>query len=178
MENVATQLQEVGRKDEAVSLYEKVVTLKRRVYGTNHIKTIDADEVLANAKLRQGGAENVQHALWIFNQTLAVNTEYRGRDHRLTIQSRALLSDAHFAARNFGDAERLRREVWAAYKRSIGESHLMTLQAALVLMETLIQKRDFGEARAIQAQVGPIIIRVLGPQHMLAKNMRILARRF
>ena len=81
----------VGRTDEAITLYEQVVTDRSRILGENHPQTLASRNNLAYTYLLMGRTDDaVSH----IEQTLIRSTRALGEEHPLTVSARKNLEVA------------------------------------------------------------------------------------
>ena len=160
--NLAYAYESAGRLEEAITLYEKVLTFRIRVLGEDHPNTLISRNNLAHAYESAG---RLTEAITLFEQVLPDSIRVLGEDHPLTLISRNNLAGAYRAAGRFTEAITLYEQVTKDCARVLGEDHPRTLTSRNNLAGAHHAAGRFTEAITLYEQVLPDRIRVLGEDH-------------
>ena len=121
--NLAYAYESAGRLEEAITLYEKVLTFRIRVLGEDHPNTLISRNNLAHAYESAG---RLTEAITLFEQVLPDSIRVLGEDHPLTLISRNNLAGAYRAAGRLEEAITLYEQVTKDCARILGEDHPLT----------------------------------------------------
>ena len=121
--NLAYAYESAGRLEEAITLYEKVLTFRIRVLGEDHPNTLISRNNLAHAYESAG---RLTEAITLFEQVLPDSIRVLGEDHPRTLTSRNNLAGAHHAAGRLEEAITLYEQVTKDCARILGEDHPLT----------------------------------------------------
>ena len=160
--NLAYAYESAGRLEEAITLYEKVLTFRIRVLGEDHPNTLISRNNLAHAYESAG---RLTEAITLFEQVLPDSIRVLGEDHPLTLISRNNLAGAYRAAGRLEEAITLYEQVTKDCARVLGEDHPRTLTSRNNLAGAHHAAGRFTEAITLYEQVLPDRIRVLGEDH-------------
>jgi tetratricopeptide (TPR) repeat protein len=167
--NLATDYQDAGRLDEAITLHEQTLAASERVQGPDHPRTLNSRDNLA---LGYRAAGRVDEAITLHEQALAARERVLGPDHPHTLTSRNNLAIGYQAAGRVDEAITLHEQALAAFERVQGPDHPDTLQSRNNLA---IGYRDAGrldEAITLHEQTLATRERVQGPDHPDTLNSR------
>ena len=160
--NLAYAYESAGRLEEAITLYEKVLTFRIRVLGEDHPNTLISRNNLAHAYESAG---RLTEAITLFEQVLPDSIRVLGEDHPLTLISRNNLAGAYRAVGRLEEAISLFEQVLSDRIRVLGEDHPDTLTSRNNLAYAHHAAGRYTEAITLYEQVLPDRIRVLGEDH-------------
>mmetsp|Transcript_4554 Transcript_4554/g.13463 ORF Transcript_4554/g.13463 Transcript_4554/m.13463 type:complete len:333 (+) Transcript_4554:223-1221(+) len=169
--NLGGALNDLDRHREALVVKEELFATRRRLYGPDDWRTVDAEENIAITLRTLVGEENMQNALEILKRTYAWKIGNLGRNDRMTLEAAVHLADAYFVLGDCRKCERIRRHAVPGFRSQFGETHVQTLEARWLHAAVLVALRRVDEARAIRDEVLPLAQRVLGPGHRIARFM-------
>ena len=159
---LADAYESVGRLEEAITLYEQVLTDSIRVLGEDHPATLASRSNLAGAYVSAG---RLTEAITLFEQVLTDSIRVLGEDHPATLTSRSNLAYAHHAAGRLTEAITLYEQLLPDNIRVLGEDHPQTLTLRNNLAGAYYAAGRLEEAITLCQQVLTNRIRVLGPDH-------------
>ena len=160
--NLAFAYHSVGRFDEAIELYERVLADQERVLGPDHPKTLTTCNNLAVAYHSAG---RFDEAIELYERVLADQERVLGPDHPDTLATRNNLAAAYHSVGRFGEAIELYERVLADRVRVLGPDHPDTLATRNNLAAAYHSVGRFGEAIELYERVLADRVRVLGPDH-------------
>ena len=160
--NLAGAYREAGRLEEAIALYEQVLTDRTRVLDEDHPDTLTSRHNLAGA-YREAG--RLEEAIALFEQVLTDRTRVLGEDHPHTLASRNNLAYAYQEAGRLGQAIALYEQVLTDRTRVLGEDHPDTLASRNNLAYVYKRVDRLEEAIALYERVLTDRTRVLGEDH-------------
>jgi tetratricopeptide (TPR) repeat protein len=158
----ATYLYAMGQVGETITLYEQVLTDRRRVLGDDHPETLDSRHNLAVA-YRSAGRLDV--AISLQEQVLADQRRVLGDDHPDTLIAGNQLAIAYRLAGRLDEAITLHEQVLADQRRVLGDDHPDTLIAGNQLASDYRSSGRLDEAITLYEQVLADHRRVLGEDH-------------
>ena len=121
--NLAGAYREAGRLEEAIALYEQVLTDRTRVLGEDHPHTLASRNNLAYVYKRVG---RLEEAIALYERVLTDRTRVLGEDHPDTLTSRNNLASAYHAAGRLTEAIMRWQAVCADCLRILGPDHPLT----------------------------------------------------
>ena len=128
--NFALVYSEVGRRQEALQLTERVVEANKRTLGEEHPDTLRSMHALAICYSEAGRR---QEALQLTERVVEANKRTLGEKHPDTLRSMYDLANRYSEAGRRQEALQLTERVVEAYKRTLGEEHPDTLASAHTL---------------------------------------------
>lgn len=158
----AQVLLSLGRHDESVALFERVLRDERARNGDDTLATITPLNNLAYAYLSRGQYEP---ALPMLEQALAVLRREYGERHPDFLTSLGNLAEAYHTLGRLDQAHDAQRQVLAARRDVLGHEHPETLAAQNNLAATLRARGDAAEAEALFRSTLKTQQRVLGDEH-------------
>ena len=164
--NLAFAYRSVGRFDEAIELYERVLADQERVLGPDHPDTLTVRNNLAFAYHSAG---RFGEAIELFERVLADQERVLGPDHPGTLTTRNSLAGAYEDVGRFGEAIELFERVLADQERVLGPDHPDTLNARDNLALAYDAVGRLAEAINVWEELLPDCRRLLGPEHPLTK---------
>ena len=123
--NLAFAYRSVGRFDEAIELYERVLADQERVLGPDHPDTLITRNNLAGAYHSVG---RFDEAIELFEWVLADRVRVLGPDHPDTLATRNNLAFAYHSAGHFDEAVNAWEELLPDCRRVLGLEHPLTKQ--------------------------------------------------
>jgi eukaryotic-like serine/threonine-protein kinase len=126
MNNLAISYRNVGRWEEASSLFNQILQLTKAKFGPEHLDAAEAMNDMAACYLYLGRKEE---ALKLYEQMLELTKAKLGLDHPLTLRAMNNLAVSYEDAGWPKEALKLREETLQLEKRILGKNHLETLQA-------------------------------------------------
>ena len=121
--NLASAYESVGRLEEAITLYEQVLSDRIRVLGEDQPDTLPSRNNLAGAYYAVG---RLTEAITLFEQVLPDSIRVLGKDHPRTLTSRNNLAGAYRAVGRLEEAITLYEQVTKDCARVLGEDHPLT----------------------------------------------------
>ncbi len=119
MNNLASLLEETGRAAEAEPLYVESLRIRRAVYGEVHPAVATALNNLAGVRLDADPAGAVK----LYREAVAIHLARQGKDHPLTLATRANLGRALHRSGQLDEAERVYAAVLADARRRWPKGH-------------------------------------------------------
>ena len=160
--NLAFAYRSVGRFDEAIELYERVLADQKWVLGPDHPNTLTTRSNLAGAYRSVG---RFDEAIELFEWVLADRVRVLGPDHPKTLTTCNNLAVAYHSAGRFDEAIELYERVLADQERVLGPDHPDTLITRNNLAGAYHSAGRFDEAIELYERVLADQERVLGPDH-------------
>jgi len=149
--NLASLLKEMGKRAEARTLYEEVISGRTQTLGADHPKTLLTKRNLA-VLLADVGEKT--RAVALYEEAIDGYTKQLGADHSDTL--RAKMNLALLLVSDPGDrveARTLYDDVISGLTRNLGSDHLDTLAAKNNLATVLIGMGEMAQAREIYEEV-------------------------
>ena len=166
--NLAFAYHSVGRFDEAIELYERVLADQKWVLGPDHPNTLTTRSNLAGAYRSVG---RFDEAIELYERVLADQERVLGPDHPDTLATRNNLAGAYRSVGRFGEAIELYERVLADRVRVLGPDHPDTLATRNNLAFAYHSAGHFDEAVNAWEELLPDCRRVLGLEHPLTKQV-------
>ena len=160
--NLPGAYEDVGRFDEAIELYERVLADRVRVLGPDHPDTLGTRNNLAFAYHSAG---RFDEAIELFEWVLADRVRVLGPDHPDTLGTRNNLAFAYHSAGRFDEAIELFEWVLADRVRVLGPDHPDTLGTRNNLAFAYHSAGRFDEAIDAWEKLLPDCQRVLESEH-------------
>ena len=163
MHELAINLSKLGRYEEALTLNEKVLSLRKEIFGDKHPDTINAMESLA-AILDDLG--RFDEALTLQEKVLATRKEIFGDKHPDTINAMQNLAMTLEDLGRLDEALTLNEKVLNLYKEILGyDEHPDALAAMNNLSITLSKLGRYEEALTLDEKVLATRKEILGDEH-------------
>ena len=121
--NLAFAYDSVGRFDEAIELYERVLADQERVLGPDHPDTLTSRNNLASA---YDSVERFDEAIELYERVLADQERVLGPDHPDTLTTRNNLAGAYDSVGRFDEAIDAWEELLLDCQRVLGLEHPLT----------------------------------------------------
>ncbi len=161
MDNLAWDLKDQGRYNEAERMEREVYENRRRVLGPENPQTLVSMNNLAAMLYEQ---DRYAEAEKLYRETLEISRRVLGPDHPDTVTMGNLALILEDQGR-FAEAEKMEREVLEIQRRILGVDHPNTLWSMGRLASTLENEGHYTSAEKIQRETLDIERRVLGPEH-------------
>jgi tetratricopeptide (TPR) repeat protein/tRNA A-37 threonylcarbamoyl transferase component Bud32 len=152
----------LGVFEQAQPQLERVLALRRRQQGPDHVDTMDAANELALLLQDQG---KYKEALQLFRQNLEDHRRVSGPDHPDTLTAVNNLTALLLEQGKVAEAEPLLRRNLEACRRVLGDEHTLTLSALNNLVVVLINQKKAAEAEPLARLSAEVSRRVRGPEH-------------
>jgi tetratricopeptide (TPR) repeat protein len=143
MNNLAGDLDGLGRYDDAVTLMKRTLELKMELYGGAHPSTLNSLDGLGTFADHMGRDAEAES---LHRQTLDGRTRVLGPAHRLTVESGGQLANSLSNLGRFADAERLAAAAAKQGAESLGARHLITVAANDAYARALLGLRRAADA--------------------------------
>jgi CHAT domain-containing protein len=162
LEKQANKLEAAGKHVEAEPLYRKVLAIRRKVLGEEHLDTIEScDNLASNLDEQDKHAE----AEVLYRQALAIRRKVLGEEHAHTAFSYNNLALILDAQRKYVEAEPLFRKALAIRRKVLGEEHVGTAFSYHNLASNLDDQGKYAEAEPFYRKALAIRRKVLGEEH-------------
>ncbi|KAL9615270.1 MAG: hypothetical protein Q9167_000241 [Letrouitia subvulpina] len=153
---------EVGRLQEALQLLERVVEIRKRTLGGEHLTTLSSIHQLTIIYTEMG---RFQEALQLAERVVEVSKRTLGEEHYDTLSSIHHLSVTYGEVGRFQEALQLTERVVEVSKRTLGEEHPDTLSSIHNLSAMYGEVGRFQEALQLTERVVEVVKRTLGEEH-------------
>ena len=152
--NLAGAYREAGRLEQAIALFEQVLTDRTRVLGEDHPDTLASRNNLAYVYKR---VDRLEEAIALYEQVLTDRTRVLGEDHPDTLTSRNNLASAYHAAGRLTEAIMRWQAVCADCLRILGPDHPLTatVHENLEAARRMLKRREEGYRTFRVAGVSP-----------------------
>ena len=167
--NLATAYREAGRVDEAIALFEQVLTDSTRIHGQGHSKTLTPRNNLALAYQEAG---RVDEAITLFEQVLTDSTPIDSTDHPNTVITRNNLAYAYQEAGRLTEAITLYEQTLTDSTPIDSTDHPNTVITRNNLATAYLEAGRVDEAIALLEQGLTDIIRIHGQGHPKTQTTR------
>ena len=167
--NLAIAYREAGRVDEAIALFEQVLTDAIRIHGQGHPKTQTTRNNLAIAYQEAG---RVDEAITLFEQVLTDSTPFDSTDHPNTVITRNNLATAYLEAGRVDEAIALLEQGLTNIIRIHGQGHPKTLNPRNNLAYAYQEAGRLTEAITLYEQTLTDAIRIHGQGHPKTQTTR------
>ena len=170
MNNLALMLSDLGRYDNALTMQEKVLALRKEILGENHPDTIGA---IGNLALTLSYLGHYDDALNFQEKALKLFKKILGEKRPDTLDAMNNLALTLIDLGRYEEALQVQEKVLTLRKEISGENHLDTLDAMNNLALTLNALGRYEEALQVQEKVLTLRKEILGENHpdtLLATN--------
>lgn len=173
MTNLGRTLNELNRAEEALSVGESALRLKRAVFPARDHEIATSLNNVGNALMKLGGAGRHTEALARYREALEIDLEVygRGKDSVKVANDMTLVGDALEALRRVDEALETQREALAMRVRVFGSDHVKVAESRFKVGRLLRLRGEEGgeeekeEARKHLAEARAIAVRVHGENH-------------
>jgi non-specific serine/threonine protein kinase/serine/threonine-protein kinase len=152
-----------GKRQPAVTLYEKVRDNRRRILGDDHPDTLKTGSDLAEVYQLEG---KYAEAAPLFTHVLERERRVLGNHHPQTLETMDRLAVLHRAEGKYAEAEPLYLEVLELRRRDLGEEHPDTLIASNNLALLYQYEGKLSDAEMLFKKTVEGMRRVLGKDHI------------
>ena len=159
---MAAELFEVGRYDEAVSLFEQALASCRSTLGGEHPDTLTVAGNLGVAYVCGGQRRK---GMKLINSNVAARSRVLGDTHPDTLTARNALAAAHRINGDADTAVSLAKQVVLQRSRTLGSHHVDTLTSRMGLALALAAAGDVASAHRILASMMNDAEETLGTDH-------------
>lgn len=159
---IASAYVSTGRLNDAILLFEQILTDRVRILGNDHPDTLISRDNLAGAYESDG---RLNEAITLYEQTLADSTRILGNDHPSTLASRNNLAGAYESNGRLSEAISLFEQILTDSIRILGNDHPDTLIVRNNLAYTYQHAGCLNEAISLYEQILTDSIRILGDDH-------------
>lgn len=159
---IASAYVSAGRLNDAILLFEQILTDRVRILGNDHPDTLISRDNLAGAYESDG---RLNEAITLYEQTLADCTRILGNDHPSTLASRNNLAGAYESNGRLSEAISLFEQILTDSIRILGNDHPDTLIVRNNLAYTYQHAGCLNEAISLYEQILTDSIRILGDDH-------------
>ena len=160
--NLANAYQDVGRLEEAITLYKQTLDARTRTLGPNHPDTLGSGDNLACA-YREAG--RLEEAITLHKQTLDARTHILGPNHPDTLDSRHNLAVAYRDAGRLDQAIELHQQTLKDTEGLLGPNHPHTLTSRNNLAVAYRDAGRLDQAIELHEQTLDDRTHILGPNH-------------
>ena len=159
---IASAYVSAGRLNDAILLFEQILTDRVRILGNDHPDTLISRDNLAGAYESDG---RLNETITLYEQTLADCTRILGNDHPSTLASRNNLAGAYESNGRLSEAISLFEQILTDSIRILGNDHPDTLIVRNNLAYTYQHAGCLNEAISLYEQILTDSIRILGDDH-------------
>jgi tetratricopeptide (TPR) repeat protein len=157
----------------AARAYEETLTLRRRVYGPSHPRTVSASANLADVWIAQGELARAEAA---YREIVALDRQQLGPDHPSLGNSLSNLGAILYLQKKYYEAENYYRQALAIDRRAMGERHPDVATNLTNIGQALTMQRKYAEAEAMLGESIAIKRESMGGDHPdVALTMTFLA---
>ena len=159
---IASAYVSAGRLNDAILLFEQILTDRVRILGNDHPDTLISRDNLARAYESNG---RLNEAITLYEQTLADSTRILGHDHPSTLASRNNLAGAYESNGRLSEAISLFEQILTDSSRILGDDHPDTLASRNNLAYANVLTDRLDDAIALYEQNLANRMRVMGVDH-------------
>ncbi|EKJ77904.1 hypothetical protein FPSE_01997 [Fusarium pseudograminearum CS3096] len=168
LQRVASFFKYRGIWREAKSLFERVLGLRREVFGENHLATISARQDIA---MMYSLESQYAKALPIHLEVLEFRRQVLGEKHPVTLSSMQRLGSAYMNLGQYDEAEVLIEKALKLQRGVFGEKHLEAIRSMRHLGYTYLRQGRLSEAQRIATEALEIAREVLGGSDLHTINV-------
>jgi tetratricopeptide (TPR) repeat protein len=162
LNNQAVELYQQGKYNEAISLAEKALAIRKKVLGENHLDTATSLNNLAELYRSQGRYSEAEP---LYKQALAIYKAQLGDNHPDTAKSLSNLAGLYESQGRYSEAEPLYKQALAIYKAQLGDNHPDTATSLNNLALLYKSQGRYAEAEPLFKQALAIKKAQLGDNH-------------
>jgi CHAT domain-containing protein/tetratricopeptide (TPR) repeat protein len=163
--NLAVLYYDRGLYSKAEPLYLKVMEIRERSLGSEHIElaeTVNNLAALYHSTGRYGAAESG------YKRCIEIRTRWLGSDHVQLAQCQNNLAALYVLTGKFSEAEALYQKALVSRKKAFGDSHMLVGQSYNNLAALYRITGRVRESEALYRRDLEIVGRALGPRHVMA----------
>ncbi len=162
MDTIGLVYRGLGFYDSAAPLLEKSLSLRRELFGGEHL---DVAKSLNDLGLVMIDKQNTASAEPLLKEALAMRRKLLGKEHKDVAESMNLLGLVLYFRGDFASAEQLQRETLAMRRRLLGNEHQDVAQSLNNLGLTLHDRGEDDAAEPFLQEALAIDRRLLGDEH-------------
>jgi CHAT domain-containing protein/Flp pilus assembly protein TadD len=158
----AIELYQQGKYNEAISLAEKALAIRKKVLEENHLDVATSLNNLAQLYDSQGRYSEAEP---LYKEALAIRKKQLGDNHPDTAQSLNNLAILYKKQGRYSEAEPLYKQALAIYKTQVGDNHPSTATSLNNLAELYRVQGRYREAEPLFKEALAISKKQLGDNH-------------
>jgi CHAT domain-containing protein/tetratricopeptide (TPR) repeat protein len=167
------RLHRAGKYDEARSLAERALEIRRKELGPEHLDVAQSLNNLGNIYYDKGDYEKAE---LLYQQSLALREKRLGPEHHRVAASLNNLALIYYDQGDYEKAEQVHQRVLAILEKTLGAEHPQVANSLNNLAISYRAKGDYAKAESIQQRVLAIREKTLGPEHpLVAQTLHNLA---
>ncbi|KAL9629015.1 MAG: hypothetical protein Q9164_007057, partial [Protoblastenia rupestris] len=148
--------------NEAVSLSKIAMNVWEKMYGKEHIDTLNSMEMLG-LSYKSGGQWEKAEKLQV--RVVEISKRVLGEEHLNTLKSISKLASIYSNQGRWTEAEELEVRLIETRKRVLGEEHVDTLTCMGILASIYLNHGRWTEAEDLEVRVMETMKKVLGEEH-------------
>ena len=152
----------IGQYRAAEETHQEALSLRKKVYGDEHRKTLISMNEVGLALSFQG---KYVEAETMHRKTLALEEKVLGKEHRETLISMNNLGQTLNDQEKYAEAETMHRQTLALEEKVLGKEHPDTLTSMNNLGQTLADQEKYVEAETMHRHTLALREKVLGKEH-------------
>ncbi|HEV2103029.1 MAG TPA: serine/threonine-protein kinase [Candidatus Acidoferrum sp.] len=158
----------LGLHDDAKSLLEQSIAIRRRVFGLRNRETLDSMDKLAWLLEEQGKPEEAEK---IERQILPIRMELFGPEDRDTLSSQVNLANDLCDEGKYAESEQIDRQAIAVRRRIAPDDPLTPMEMSN-LAATIAMTGRYRESEQVNLEALAILNRTVGPDHPFTIKVR------
>lgn len=170
LDSYASNLDDMGRRTQALALHRRVLAIRERVLGMNDAEVATT---LASLGVHLSGSGHLEEAARMLERALAIRITVFGTSHPLVAFTQIDLAGVYADQGRLDDAKRLAQESLDSCRASLPADHPKISEALNMLALIRVVRRDFPGAVTLQEEVLQRFVASLGEDHpntLTAKN--------
>ena len=162
MQHLARVVADRGCLRESEKINTRIVDLKTKALGANHVETLQATRNLAICYVEQNRFKDAK-ALML---DLAKRCKVLGENHPDSLRTMQSLANVYFHQDRLEEAESLQKEIYPKMLQIFGEEHAETLDHMMNTARTYASLNRSEEAAGLQLEVLNLSRETLGDKHL------------
>ena len=162
LDGYAANLDDMGRRAEALALYRQVLAIRERALGP---EDPDVAATLLSLGVHLSDSGRYDEAVPLLERALAIRRAIYGDAHPLVALARVGLAGVHADEGRLDDAEPLARDAAERLSASLSPQHPKTSEALNMLALVRVLRRDYAGAIPLQQSVLRTLSATLGEGH-------------
>jgi len=170
LDSYAVNLDDMGRRTEALALYRHVLAIRESALGPDDAEVATT---LISLGVHLSGSVHHEEAARLLERALAIRTRIYGASHPIVAFAKIDLAGVYADMGRLDDAERLGKESLANIRANLSPEHPKVSEALNMLALIRVVRRDFAGAVPLQQAVVQNLVAALGEDHpdaLTAKN--------
>jgi tetratricopeptide (TPR) repeat protein len=147
LDNYAGNLDDMGRRNEALALLRRVLAIRERALGTDHA---DVATTLVSLGTHVSRSGHYDESVALLERALAIRRTIYGKAHPLVAFAQIGLSGAYVDQNRLDQAESLAQEALATVRAGLPANHPKIVEALNMLALIRILRRDYAGAIVMQ----------------------------